>query len=247
MVSARWLSNDAIVMENTRGDLLRVDRNGGNRVLLTGDEHNNSHPSGCGDGRYIVFESFRSGDNIWKMDADGSNASRLTNGKGESFPDCSPDGKWVVYLDTSKDFRLWRVSLEGGNPVLLTQTLALPLFRVSPDGNRIAYIATNLQPVPHYVAIVAGADSGQQLSSVDAPPDAVSFSWAPDGRALDFAVTRGDVSNLYRQPLTREPAKQMTNFKSGLIFNFAWSPDGKQLALARGQTGADVVLIAQSK
>jgi Tol biopolymer transport system component len=64
VVGASWLSNDKIVIQNTRGDLLRFDRNGSNRLLLTGDEHSNTHASGCGDGRHIVFESFRSGDHI---------------------------------------------------------------------------------------------------------------------------------------------------------------------------------------
>ncbi len=30
------------------------------------------------------------------------------------------------------------------------------------------------------------------------------------------------------------PPFQVTNFQTGLIFNFAYSPDGRQLALARG-------------
>jgi len=44
----------------------------------------------------------------------------------------------------------------------------------------------------------------------------------------------------FRAPLQ----KQMTNFKSDLIFAFDWSGDGKQLALARGATSSDVILIS---
>jgi len=40
------------------------------------------------------------------------------------------------------------------------------------------------------------------------------------------------------------PSKQLTNFKSDLIFSFAWSRDGRQLALARGSVTKDVVLIS---
>jgi serine/threonine protein kinase/Tol biopolymer transport system component len=243
VVSVTWLSNDQIVIQNTRGELLRLDRNGQDRLLLTGDEHNNSHPSSC-RARNIVFESLRSGDNVWKMEADGSNPTRVTSGKGESFPECSPDGKWIAYLDTSKDQELWRVSLEGGQPVQLSQALLNPLFRISPDGKLIAYLSAELHP--HWVAIVIDADSGHRVSSADAP-SVGDFSWAPDGHALDFVITRDAVSNLLRQPLTGGPAKQITKFKSGRIFSAAWSPDGAQLALARGQSAADVVLITSSK
>ncbi len=245
VVSATWLSNDQIVIQNTRGELLRLDRNGHDRVLLTGDEHNNSHPSSCGSDRLIVFESLRSGDNVWKMEADGSNPTRVTSGKGESFPECSPDGKWIAYLDTSKDQELWRISREGGQPVQLSQALLNPLFRISPEGKLIAYLSAELHP--HWIAIAIDADSGHRVSSADAPSDVGDFSWAPDGHALDFVITRDAVSNLLRQPLTGGPAKQITNFKSGRIFSAAWSPDGSQLALARGESGADVVLITSSK
>ena len=227
MVSLTWLSNDQIVIQNTRGELLRLDRNGRDRVLLTGDEHNNSHPSSCGSDRLIVFESLRSGDNVWKMEADGSNPTRVTSGKGESYPECSPDGKWIAYLDTSKDQEIWRVSLEDGQLVQLSQALLNPQFRISPDGKLIAYLSAELQP--HWMAIVIDADSGQRVRSADAPSDigdVGDFSWAPDGHALDFVITRDAVSNLLRQPLTGGPAKQITNFKSGRIFSVAWSPDG---------------------
>ena len=41
----------------------------------------------------------------------------------------------------------------------------------------------------------------------------------------------------------REP-KQLTEFKDQRIFNFAWSRDGKQLALSRGVVNSDVVLLS---
>jgi Tol biopolymer transport system component len=68
--------------------------------------------------------------------------------------------------------------------------------------------------------------------------------WAPDGRALDYILTRGGASNIWRQALAGGPPKQISNFKSDLIFFFAWSRDGKQLALERGATSSDVILIS---
>jgi hypothetical protein len=39
------------------------------------------------------------------------------------------------------------------------------------------------------------------------------------------------------------PPAQVTQFATGRIFNFAYSPDGQQLALSRGSFDSDVVLI----
>jgi hypothetical protein len=49
--------------------------------------------------------------NLWRMDADGSNFKRLTDGEDDGLPVCSPIGKWVYYLD-AKASRRMRVPLD---------------------------------------------------------------------------------------------------------------------------------------
>jgi Tol biopolymer transport system component len=131
IVDASWLTDDKIVVQNAKGDLLTVDRKGANHILLTPDAHNIRAAAACGDGRHIVFES---GDHVWKMEVDGSNPTQLTSGDGELLPDCSPDGRWVVYqsLDKSEGFTLWRVAMEGGNPVRLTRACFINRFGLMP-------------------------------------------------------------------------------------------------------------------
>jgi hypothetical protein len=51
------------------------------------------------------------------------------------------------------------------------------------------------------------------------------------------------VDNLWQQPLDGSSGRQITNFNSERIYDFHWSFDGKQLALVRGHTDSDVVLI----
>jgi hypothetical protein len=46
------------------------------------------------------------------------------------------------------------------------------------------------------------------------------------------------------QPLTGGALRQITNFTSGLIFDFSWSRDGRQLFLAKGENTSDVILIS---
>jgi hypothetical protein len=57
----------------------------------------------------------------------------------------------------------------------------------------------------------------------------------------------GGVSNLWSQPTDGGLAKQITNFKTDRILTFAFSPDGRKLALARGKTTSDAVLINEAK
>ena len=55
-----------------------------------------------------------------------------------------------------------------------------------------------------------------------------------------FIDNRGGVSNIWLQPLAGGEPKQLTNFKSDLIFSFDWSRD-RQLACSRGIVTSDVV------
>jgi hypothetical protein len=60
---------------------------------------------------------------------------------------------------------------------------------------------------------------------------------------LDGGVLSG-VTNLWIQPLSGGPPKQLTNFTSENFFSVDWSRDGKLLAMGRGTTSSDAVLIS---
>jgi hypothetical protein len=55
------------------------------------------------------------------------------------------------------------------------------------------------------------------------------------------------VENLWFQPMDGSKGKALTDFTAEHIYDFQWSPDGKQLALVRGHTDTDVVLMQEQK
>ncbi len=61
-----------------------------------------------------------------------------------------------------------------------------------------------------------------------------------DGRQNNIDESNG-ADNIWSQPLNGEPRKPVTNFRSDSIFSFAWSQDGKRLAISRGPVTTDVV------
>jgi Tol biopolymer transport system component len=69
------------------------------------------------------------------------------------------------------------------------------------------------------------------------------IAWAPDGKSLTLLSSRSGLPNLWNQPIDGSAAKPMTDFKTGQIFNFAWSADGKNILLARGAINNDLILI----
>ena len=62
-----------------------------------------------------------------------------------------------------------------------------------------------------------------------------------------YTLTREGVGNLWSQPLEGGKPKQLTHFTSDQIFSYAWSRDGKQLAVSRGTQQSDVVLLSNLK
>jgi Tol biopolymer transport system component len=200
-------------------------------------------------GRYVVFNSNRLGkSSIWRMDSDGGNLRQLTSDAEDAAPSVSPDGRWVVYQSAAEGkVVLKRVPLEGGAAELLTDRLAMRPA-VSPDGATVACYHFNdsskrweLGLLPMTAGLAAGPPK-----LIPLPPGAVNdiaARWSADGKSLFLVVTQDGVSNLWRQPVEGGAPKQVTDFKSQLIFSFDWSRDGRQLVCARGSIKSDAVLI----
>jgi hypothetical protein len=88
---------------------------------------------------------------------------------------------------------------------------------------------------------------GTPIKIFEIPPG-VSFAgymrWSRDGQALIYIGTRDGVTNLWRQPIEGGKPTQLTDFKAAdEIYGFDLSPDGKQIAFARGTWAFDIVLI----
>ena len=105
---------------------------------------------------------------------------------------------------------------------------------------------------PPEIAIIP-FEGGDAIKTFPVPPKwshgiaRNTVQWTPDGRSINYAVYRDNASNIWRQPLDGGPAYQVTHFADQQIFNFAYSPDGKKLALSRGTYGRDVVLLKFGK
>jgi hypothetical protein len=67
------------------------------------------------------------------------------------------------------------------------------------------------------------------------------------GEAVVYPFRDQDAENLWLQPLDGSPGKQITNFKAEQISDFHWSFNGSKLAMVRGHTDSDVVLLQESK
>jgi Tol biopolymer transport system component len=177
--------------------------------------------------------------------ADGGSPSRLTNiPEGVGVPTVDPDSQSVTY---STGGRVWRIPIGGGTPGAITD-IESNTGVVSPDGTRLACYVRTAPTAQGQLAFFPAA-GGKPLRIVDLPRAAQfhDLVWSPDSRSIDMVVTTSDVANLWGIDRDTGALSQVTHFSSGEILHFAWSMDGKTLALSRANHSSDAVLVTDAR
>lgn len=224
-----------------RPEIWSINQDGTQARRLTNDEMPSFAPSASRDGQYVVFQRFESnGVHVWRMSADGSGAKPLTTGGAEFQPLVSADSRTVFFFTPASGQPItYRVSIDGGEPAKVSEDYFRPVS-VSPDGTLLLGIGWNAEQRHSSFAILSTEGGRVRLLEHVSPAGA---TWAPDGRSITHVSPTADGVALVNTPLEPGPSTPVTTIE-GNVFALAWSPDGKQLALAQGAGTSDVVLIA---
>jgi len=196
------------------------------------------------DGKTIVFMKPGAEASIWRVEADGRQPVELVS-EGALIPVISRDDRHVIYLSGRSGFPTpWMVPIEGGEPTEIVKTFAQAgSVDVSPDGGRLAFVSSEAQN--QFVVVVCDLPSCTNRQRLPLPtnfsPGTRSMRWTPDGRSIAYVDING--SNIWSQPLDGGPPRQITHFSDRQVASFAWSRDGKRLAVARTTTTNDIVLL----
>ena len=119
----------------------------------------------------------------------------------------------------------------------------------SPDGQQIAALASQGGGVNFRTMIeILPAQGGLPVKSFP-PVSAMSnvFQYSADGQALYYPATAKGVSNIVMQPVGSKTVTQVTNFNDLLIYGYSYDWKNKRVAVARGRSNTDVVLLTQQQ
>jgi TolB protein len=245
MYGLSWTPDGRIVYSSSQSgsqEIWIMEPDGSNQRQLTVGSAQTHSLTVSPDGRYIVYVSDRTGDRqIWRVNIDGSNPIQLTRGGGFA-PYCSADSKWVFYMADKR--MTWRVPIDGGDEVQLANAPA-EVVGFSPDGKLMAYVDS--ESVTKKRIAILRSDGQPPIKFLDLPPSAWRIHWGPDSQALTYVDGIMKIPDIWNQPLEGGPPIKMTDFKGIGIAFFAWSRDGKQVAIAGRQSTSDVVLINEVK
>lgn len=193
------------------------------------------------DGRWLLYQN---GTQIEVVSASGGRARILARGE---FPSWGTGSTSVLYTsDTpgkgrglwSAPFSLTRGELSGPPWPLTFGRGGDVGAAASRDGTTIAFSAVdeslNLEELPFDAEAGRVMGAARELTSGD--NHVGYFDPAPDGKAVIFSAERGASSHLWRidapapaVELTRDP-----NYSEG---SPEWSPDGREIAFSRKETG----------
>lgn len=237
----QWTPDGKLVFERIPGNIYIVNPLGGNPQRLTTNS-TNRFPRVSPDGRYIVYVSTQTGiPNLWRMDIDGGNPKQLTT-EFSVEPSISPDGQEVIYSVGVDSSRIWKVGIDGGQPVQLTDKQSRNAV-FSPDGKQfICFWWESQNSQPKYAVIPATGGNPVKTFAFNGG----GFRWMPDGKSFLYSTQKDNAVNMWSQPIDGGEPKQLKNFPN-IAQSFDLSPDGKQIALIRGTSSSDVVLISGFK
>ncbi|MDY7096735.1 MAG: amidohydrolase family protein [Pseudomonadota bacterium] len=204
------------------GDIYTIPITGGTPTRIADGMAWEVHPRFSPDGTRIAFTSDRGGgNNIWLMNADGSDKRQLTK---ESFrllnqPTWSPDGRFIAakkHFTTGRSLgtgEIWMYHVSGGGGVqvvkrrneALQKELGEPVF--APDGSAIYYTRNTTGGNTFIYAQDSNSgifaierhdlDTGEVTTAVDGYGGAVRPAPSPDGREIAFVRRDKDTSQLW--------------------------------------------------
>ncbi len=208
------------------GDIYTMPITGGTPTRIAEGLAWEVQPRFSPDGSRIAFTSDRGGgDNIWIMNADGSDMRQLTD---EDFrllnqPTWSPDGQFIAakkHFTTGRSLgtgEVWLYHVSGGSGVALVERpneqhqkeLGEPIY--APDGGAI-YYTRNITPGATFVyAQDSNTDlfnierydlaTGEVTTAVSGLGGAVRPTPSPDGRMIAFVRREATRSHLYVKDL----------------------------------------------
>jgi Tol biopolymer transport system component len=193
------------------GAVKLANADGSGERNLTGYGDLNANPDWSPTGRQIVFERDAGGipggppgqadSEIWRMQADGSAATRLThNDVLDDGPAWSPDGRRIAFARTVEGgpdgdlgADLWIMNSDGSSQTqLTTSTGFVKQPQWSPNGRRILFVRIHPdRPNAHLFTLKSDGSDLKRIATMRTHTAPIDATWSPDSRRVLMRTPKG--------------------------------------------------------
>jgi Tol biopolymer transport system component len=247
-----WVDNDQLVLSRVDDSGIQLLSVGsGQRKALLSGEVQAYDIDRCGPSTVVFTGSPTKASivtHIYALDLAGGSPRQVTSGTADQFQRCTPDGKELIYF-SFEDSSIHKIPMQGGKAEILVSRDGHPdnQFSITSDGKELVVVMrahVKEGPEINFLSI----DTGEVTKRIPIADSADRFLITPDGQNVAFVIRERGVDNLWLQPAAGGKPSRLTDFHlarstSQGIQSYAWSPDGKRLAIARRLSKGDVVLL----
>jgi TolB protein len=212
-----------VSFENRRPEIFIQHLSTAKRSKISGFKGVNSAPSWSPNGKFMALVlSKDGGPDIYLMNVETKNLTRLTHHRGiDTEPVWSSDGETIIFTsDRSGSPQIYEMAATGGKPSRITFEGGYnSAASVSPDGK---YIALVHGEGGQYKIAQLELETGNLVVLTDSSLDE-SPSFAPNGKMVLYASTRGDNGVLYAVSVDGR-GKHTLSDQTGDIREPVWGP-----------------------
>ncbi len=197
--SPSWSPDGEWLVFSDKAQIYKIKSNGDSLIQLT-SEGRNYFPSWSPDGKWIAYDSNRDtkdgGYNIWKMNADGKDKSKIIGGR---MPSWFLDSKWILFIGYHSE--LFKVNSDHPSDTIKISHLnenniyasenKYPKY--SPDGNSIAYTSQSNGGAPQIWVMNSDGTNQKQLTETQG----YGCDWSPDGEWIIYTDSRAISGRLW--------------------------------------------------
>ena len=252
-INVGWLPDGRLVTLDYDGHISVMNADGSNRNVIYQQTLPMQGLTVCPDGRNAFFSMPNRATktlNVFRLDLQSGAVVAATNGKVDQNPACSPDSKMLLYSKVENGRQsLMEMPVAGGYARQVSDKI-INFGVFSPDESQIAAFAVEGQGAGAKGVIeILPAQGGLPVKTL-MPSRFIAglLQYSADGQSLYYPVTEKGVSNLLRQPLAGAGAPTLaTNFDDLHLYGYDYDWKNRRLAMARGRTNSDVVLITSSQ
>lgn len=213
------------ILSGTRADIYKIKSDAIQQSNLTNNPSSNKNPTISFDRKKIAFSSNREGaNNIYIMDADGSNQRRVTSAVYAYGLDWSPIENKIAFHDNNS--QVYVIDTDGSNKMQLSGG-NFPSW--SQDGNKMAF--QNWGGSSFDIYTIKKDGSGKtNITNTSGLNWERWPSWSPDGKKIAYVLddSFGNSNILIINPDGTNKIN-LTNNLHSRIGEISWSPIGDRL------------------